>query len=176
MSDADVRREDLVLEQKYRLYDAILSSNNNLHARADSLIQTGGILAGFAALATSLLSLDRLPLAISSTANSDWRPWFLVLLSLAVFIVLVILKTALFRSTAYRVSGRQDWDSTHQLYLQSDSGYEQLLSDILDAISSVEQVNAVLARRYLILTYVLLAQAVLMGAPIMSFALALWTP
>lgn len=130
----------LVLEQKYRLLDALLSANNRLDERADRIIQTGSIVIGLMTIANLPVTL---PFRVEGllTAGSIARA-ILITVSIFAFFAMIIIAHYAFRPVKWLGAGDSNWDRTFTDYLLSDSYYNQILSDLLTSIQSNEALNA----------------------------------
>lgn len=148
--------ERTVLDQKRRLYDEIVQSNQKLDERADRVVQAGSIIIGLGAIANIPVNL-----ALWSGSQLNWvalSQLVAVGLSFLAFIILIPMSLYFFRPIARQVPGDSDWDKTFDQYVNSDMYFAQTLSDLMAGIGSAKQVNDYKAKRVLWLTVLLLIQ------------------
>lgn len=148
----------VVLDQKYRLYDELVRANQMLDERADRVVQTGGIIIGLGAIASIPVNLS-----VWSGTHLNWVALLQLVamgLSFLAFIVLIPTSLYFFRPVARLGPGNSNWDQTFNQYVNSETYFEQALSDLVTAVLSAEQVNGYKSRRVLWLTALLLIQTV----------------
>lgn len=162
--------ERVVLDQKGRLYDEIVRSNQMLDERADRVVQAGSIIVGLGVIASIPVNL-----ALWSGSQLNW-PALLQLVAMGVsflaFIILIPMSLYFFRPIARQVPGDSDWDKTFDQYVNSESYFVQTLSDLMAGIRSAKQVNDYKAKRVLWLIVLLLVQTVALAC---AWALSAFT-
>lgn len=159
-----------VLEQKNRLYDEIVQSNQRLDERADRVVQAGSIIFCLGTIAGIPVNL-----ALWSGADLNW-PAVLQLgamgLSFLAFIILIPMALYFFRPIARRVPGDADWEKTFNQYVNSETYFVQTLSDLMAGIRSAKQVNDYKSKRVLWLIVLLFIQTVALAV---AWALSAFT-
>lgn len=148
--------ERTVLDQKCRLYDEIVQSNQKLDERADRVVQAGSIIIGLGTIASIPVNL-----ALWSGVHLNWLALLqlgAMGLSFLAFIILIPMSMYFFRPIGRQVPGDSDWDKTFDQYVNSETYFAQTLSDLMAGIQSAKQVNDYKAKRVLWLTVLLLVQ------------------
>ena len=153
-TDSMVRQYQLVLEQKYAVYDLLVNAGRHLDNKANSLIQAGGfIIALSAAVGLSTFSPDQL------------NGWALTgaLVAAAAFAAMILISLKAWLPSDYEMPGtNKDWDKLFTDYMHKDIGEcnAQVLRDLFDAINSLKARNGAKVRLVRISTWLLLVQVV----------------
>lgn len=156
-----VHRQTLLLDENRHLLDSIASRNDTLDNRADRVAQLGGLI-------FSLAALTNYPTLVSSYRAGGITPvsslqLYLIVCSLLALIAMLLLWVRQFRPLIRRRPGTSDWDTIQRDYIESDDYFNQVLSDILDSISSESELNEHKAKWFFELSSLFAVQIVLLG-------------
>jgi hypothetical protein len=132
-------REDLLLTQQYRRFDAIVSANEALDAKATTLL-------GASSLIVSLFGAVGLFRLASPGAGPSAR--LLVLLLVLLFAAMVITVALAWWPRAAAFPGGADWPAMKQRFLDAPSheAFTAALSDCIAATGSAVAVNRIKGR------------------------------
>lgn len=135
-------QQGLVLEQKYKLMETVQSANQALDDKANSLLQTGGVVVGLVATFT----LSDLALLVRGD-NTVGIP-IISQISIAAAFILFLLSIWLYRQAqspmAYDLPGSTDWDRIFNSYLYAtpEACFDKVLSDLINSIDSMKELNS----------------------------------
>jgi hypothetical protein len=132
-------REDLLLTQQYRRFDAIVSANEALDAKATTLL-------GSSSLVVSLFGAVGL-FRLASPGAGPWARLLVVLLVL-LFAAMVITVALAWWPRATAFPGGQDWQSMKQRFLDAGTreAFTAALSDSIAATENAVAVNSIKGR------------------------------
>jgi len=150
--------QQLVLEQRYRLYDSLNETNSNMDGRINNLVQAGSIIIGLVVVLNLPTISGTYDMIVFGTMRQKIQLLFLVLVFLS-FISMIILSIYVLRPVSRKAPGISDWDETFTYYLYSDNCFEQVLSDLLESIKSAQALNDYKVKWVPRLAYLLIIQA-----------------
>lgn len=160
MNDENLFKQNLVLDQRYRLLESIRTTNQSLDEKANTLLQISGVVVGLVA-AFSISDLATL-LRGGGTVGIPIISQIFLISTLLFFVLSVVVFGRAFVPQSNDLPGSFDWDITFNKYLNVDATacYDQILSDVLNGIKSLNDVNAIKAKHTKYLSWLLLGQVV----------------
>lgn len=166
-NDTDYQ-QNLVLEQKYALLEMIRDANQALDDKANSLLQVSGLIVGVVA-ALSLTGLGQLIRGASSVNTSIIAQMFSAL-AFILLVVSIVYYNKMITPTPYSLPGSTDWDRTMSLYVgvSKQKSYDQVLSDVFNAIDSVRALNDQKSGYVILLGKLLIGQIVTLTIAIIA--------
>ena len=138
MSEEVSPQRQLVLEQKYRMFENSVQVGEHLDSKASALLQAGG-------LVIALTGVVKIP---GFVANPDL--WSTIGIAIAFFAFAGMVLLAVFAGlpSDFGHSGNTNWDEMFADYIHQDvdACFDQILADLLEAIERSVQRNRSKAR------------------------------
>lgn len=138
MTDKLTSQRELVLAQKYKMYDTTTQIGDHLDGKASVLLQAGGLI-------IAITGVVKIPAFVH---NPDIWAYLGIIVAFSAFAGMVICAVRAWAPAEFNHAGRSNWDEIFNDYINVDldTCFNQVLSDLVGAINTSKSRNQQKAR------------------------------